>query len=136
MGMLDDVGGLLTTAAIVEGGTGWTLKQGRMPETPDQVVALFEAPGLPPEPTPGLTPQDIELRYPQVQVRVRAEANDYPAARSKLQEVFSFLHAKVNTIVGAATYLHFLATSDPLPLGEDALQRPELTQNFTMAREE
>ena len=107
-----------------------------MPETPDQVVALFEAPGRPPEPSPGLVPKDISLRYPQVQVRVRGKVNDYPAARAKLQRIFDYLHALINTVQGGATYLYFLAASDPLPLGEDATGRPELTQNYNLAREE
>lgn len=123
MALLDDIGTHLTTAGVVGGATGWVLSKGYMPPTPDQVLAVFETPGEPPEVGKG---DATVYDYPGFQVRVRGAKFGYSAARAKLQDVFDALHARE-----PSGYVYvYAAGSGPLPLGNDAQQRPELTQNY------
>jgi hypothetical protein len=144
--LVKDVGQMLADNGLVKGATGWTLKLGKMPKDGDRVVALFETSGQAPEPTPSTVPQDPNsatphdpttwVTYPTLQVRVRGPKDGYEEARTKLRDIFRYLHARVGVEIGSCNYRHILAQSDPLPLGEDEVGRPELTQNFTTVIQE
>lgn len=131
--ILNEVGDYLVANSQVEGATGWKLFTGTgMPAEPDQVVVLMEAPGIRPEMSlPALT-------YPQFQVMVRAGKLDYDTARDKLKDIYDLLHGgnSGRRLLGSATYHHILALSDPIPLGLDENERPEIAQNYHTAREE
>lgn len=125
--LLDEIGTHLVNQGIVGGATGWTLAKAHMPPDPDQVVALFETPGLAPFP-PG-----IELDKPGIQVRVRAARKRYDLARSKLAEVYAALHGFTGNL-SLNYYVMILALSSALPLGEDTNERPEIAQNYIVYR--
>tara|TARA_R110000787_G_scaffold7296_6_gene25056 strand:- start:14704 stop:15150 length:447 start_codon:yes stop_codon:yes gene_type:complete len=146
MALLSDIGQLLTDNGLVDGVSDYTLRLGMMPTDPDRVVALYEYPGRPPEPTPSTVPQSPNnpaptdpttwVTYPTLQVRVRSPKGEYAEARAKVEAIFRYLHARLGVVVGTRSYLHILAQSDPLPLGQDDVGRPELTQNFTTVIQE
>lgn len=133
MSLLSEIGDYLVAQNLVEGSSGWRLFHGTgMPAEPDQVVVLMEAAGLRPEMS---VP---ELTYPQFQVTARGAKLDYDTVRDKLKEIYDLLHGG-NTgrrSLGGVTYHHILALSDPIPLGLDDNERPEIVQNYHTAREE
>jgi hypothetical protein len=124
MSILDDIATHLETGSptIVGGSTGWTLFKGLMPDSPDQAVALYETGG----PPPGQEKGGTRLSEPTFQVRVRAGAHDYSAARTKIQEVF----AELDDATISGYIFVFPLNAGPLPLGQDTNERPHLTWNF------
>lgn len=126
MPLLEDLGTQLTGLGLVGGGSGWTLAKGFLPPDPDQVVALFETPGLAPEAA-------VDLDRPGFQVRVRGHRKEYDVARVKLEAIYAALHKLTGTLSGNY-YVSILATGGALPLGEDRNERPEIAQNYLCQR--
>ena len=123
--ILDDVRARLIAAGLVEGATGWVCRLALMPEDPDQVVALFDGVGLPPD-----VVNTIDMAG--MQVRVRAAADDYAVARAKIDAIMTTLNGQESAI--GAGYVYVNAAASVLPLGRDIRSRPELVINFNIMR--
>lgn len=124
--VVDDVVDRLIAAGLIEGGTGWKGFVNEMPPEPDQIVGVFESGGGPPG-------TRLDMDRPTFQVRVRAAKHDWPAARAKIKAIFASLHKFTGALTGTY-YVAIMAAGDVLPLGLDANNRPELTQNYEALR--
>lgn len=124
--LLDEIGAQLSGLGLVGGASGWTLAKGYVPPDPDHVVTLFETPGQPPEAA-------VDMDHVGFQVRVRGSVKEYDVARAQLESIYAALHKLTGTLSGTY-YVSILASSGPLPLGEDQSERPEIVQNYLCQR--
>lgn len=134
--MVDDVLDFLVAEGLVGGATGWTVAYGHLPPTPDQVIAVFETPGLPPEAAPaGST--ETEYDEPGFQIRGRGATFGMAALRILMGQIYRALHkSSLAPATGDPAYVFvFAEQSGPLTLGLDDDSRPSLTWNFRCMRE-
>ena len=121
MSILDDIGTVLTDAALVGGATGWTLAKGFLPPDPDQVVALHHTAGDMPDHATGES-----HNFPSFQVLARAGKFKSDDAETKLAAIFAQLQ---DTLV--ANYIYVQAqNSGFIDIGQDDNERPQLVVNF------
>lgn len=121
MALLDDIGTILINAGQVGGVTGWTLYKSYLPDEPDKAIAIFETGGDPPDQSEG-TRYDV-IRF---QLIVRGVEYGYDTAHDKIQTIFNALND-----VSYSGYVYiFGLQANPLSLGYDVKNRPELSINF------
>ena len=126
MALLDDILSFLDSQGVSGGATEWITKVSFLPNEPDKIISIYESPGS--EPVTVTDPDDDEsiVTYPNFQVRVRGDVQEYQEARAKMEEVFRTLH---NASIAGYVYIKALQ-SGPLPLGNDGNDRPEMAMNF------
>lgn len=107
---------------------------GRIPDQPDDCVAVIERPGLAPLMTmtgkgvAPVAPAEEKSDRPMIQIRVRSTS--YITGRSIAYTIFRGLHGIAETTIGD-TPVHLLeALQSPHHLGLDEKQRHEWSQNF------
>lgn len=129
--LLDDLSAFLSSQSLggATSSASWMITKGYMPPKPDNVIALFETGGEPPN------RYQANLDYPRFQVRCRGTAFSYSSARAKLWSVFTTLHGVDNgrTIQGRV-YPSIEAVSDVIGFPLDSNNRPEVLQNFRALR--
>lgn len=124
--MLSDIASALQTAGA--GTKGTDLFQGEKPDTPDNLVALFEYGGSPPP----LVFTGTKLELPGLNVWIRNKS--YPTGRAKAQAVFDALHGKA--ISGTTgKILLCKANQSPEGMGKDETGRHEWVINFSVIKE-
>lgn len=128
MTFLEAVGDYLQAQS--QGTLGTDLFLGRMPDSPDACVCLFEYSGSLPEMTFGSS--GIAIDRPQLQVMTRAGRDDYPTARDKAVTLRNLLTAITNTTLGAFSVLRIEASGSVNPLGPDEKDRPLVSVNFNV----
>lgn len=130
MTILEDLGGYLdsSTASLT---LGTNLFYGLMPETVDNVVALYENAGAAPNFTLGSSnlPQ---MERPQLQVLVRNTA--YSTGRSLAETIYRTLTAIANQTINTNSYLRVEALGMPAVLERDSSKRVIFTMNFDVVR--
>lgn len=134
--LITDVLDFLVAEGIIGGATGWGQGAGYMPPDPDQIIAVFNTPGLVPEVVKtGSTEQAYD--NPGFQVRGRGGEFGYNALAVKMGEVFRSLHGSaLGPTSGDPAYVIVIGIqSGPLPIGLDDESRPGLTWNFEAMRE-
>lgn len=131
-----DVLDFLVEEDLIEGETGWTRAAAYLPPSPNQVIAVFETSGPPPESKPdGST--ETEYDEPTFQIRGRGDEFGYEALRAKMGAIYRALHgSELSPEEGDPQYVFVYATqSGPFQLGLDKDNRPGLTWNFKALRE-
>lgn len=135
--LLDSIADHLEDEGIGGGLTGWAIYKSILPASPDKAIAIFETPGETPE---IVSEGSSEIKYvnPGIQIRVRGLKFNYEEARLKIMEIFKALHgAEPTTNPGEPEYVYVYAIgSGPLPMGLDTSERPELSWNFRVMREQ
>ena len=131
MGMLEEARRYLIDQGLVEGSTGWSAFIGQMPRTPDKVVGLFRYGGNPPD----QRDEEGQCEYPGLQVRVRATHEDYAIADAKICQIGAVLHRSNGLTFDGVHWPWVEAVASPFPIGPDESGRPELVENFILARE-
>lgn len=129
--MLSDIRSYLIAQGLVEGATGWKLYAGYFPDDQDQMVGLFDLPGMPAD-TLGR-----ENRRLMFQLRVRAARLDYAVAVAKWQELFDALQDAQSSGVSPdylAGYVFIQATSVSPMVFYDDNGRPNLTTGFRVMK--
>jgi len=101
---------------------------GRMPETPDLCVAVYEYQGFAPLSTFGST--GFEVDKPSIQVVVRASRDDYPTARNLAQDLRILLAGVTDTTINGLRVIRLASNGSILPLGTDDLDRPRIAFNL------
>lgn len=127
MNILDDIMSKLETDLVSGGATGWASSKSFMPTAPDKVVAVFDVGGR----TADQSESVHQFDDVSFQARVRAEEYDYLAAATKMDEVFASLN---NTTIPGYTYI-FAESVQPIPLGLDKNNRPELVITFAVMKQ-
>ena len=110
---------------------GTNLFIGRMPETPDTCVTLYEYGGGAPDNTMGTTAP--VLQNPSVQIAVRASS--YSSAQSLIALCWSSFEAITNQSLSGTRYNRVSAIQSPFPLERDTSDRIIFVQNFNVTRE-
>ena len=105
---------------------GEVLFAGRMPETPDRCVAVFQHQGQGQVETMG----DGEvLDQPRIQVLCRASRDDYPTAQADANTIHAGLDAYA-VLWSGVSILRCIPISTPSSLGPDPVERPMLSVRF------
>lgn len=134
--LVTDVLDFLEDEGLIGGETGWGRAAGYLPDSPNQMIAVFETPGALPE---SKSASSIETEYdePAFQVRGRGDKFGYEALRTKMGAIYRALHgSELSPASGDPVYVFVYARqSGPFPLGLDENNRPGLTWNFTALRE-
>lgn len=128
MAILDSLGTYLQTAGL--GTLGTSLMLGRMPDSPDVCVALFEDQGMSPSQVFGTGVYGIDR--PRLRVFTRAAQLDYPAARAKMVLVRASLGAIRATTLSGIPVMTVMSTSEIYPVKMDQDDRPVMGCDFTV----
>jgi len=110
---------------------GTNLFLGRMPDSPDTCVALYEYGGSAPDNTMG-TGLPV-LQNPSVQINVRAAL--YATAESLINSCWGTLEGIINTSLSGTRYNRMTAIQSPFVLERDSQDRVIFVQNFNVTRE-
>lgn len=126
--MLDEIAGYLAENGI--GTWASTLFKGSMPETPDDVVCIYENAGKPPEFT---FANGVMAEEPGLQAIARSKS--YSAARAKIESIVQLLSGKSNVSIGGRFYYLIAAAQMPSSLGTDENGRRLVSVNFNVMRQ-
>lgn len=130
--ILDELGAYL--AANITGPQSLTLGTnlylGRLPDSPDTCVAIFETGGTLPEQTMGGTLAVLER--PRVQVVTRRAG--YSDARTLAYNVWNTLEGVANESLSGTRFLRVSAVQSPYPLERDSSDRIIIVQNFDVIK--
>lgn len=128
MTILEAVGDYLQAQA--QGTLGTNIFLGRMPDSPDACVCVYETAGSAPEMTFGSS--GLAIDRPVLQVMCRAGRDDYPAARNKADGIRDLLAGITNTTMGSFTVLRMEPSGSVNPIGPDEKDRPLVSVNFNV----
>ena len=109
---------------------GVNLFVGRMPDTPDTCVTLFEYGGSAPTDTLGTGLPVLE--NPRVQVVTRGVT--YAATETTARAVWAALQAIQNSTLSGVLYQRMSAIQGPFPLERDTQDRILFVQNYMVMR--
>ena len=132
MGVLDDVGTYM--AANVTDTTltlGTNLFLGRLPESPDTCVAIYE--------TAGTSPTDVfgANTAPPIEnagVMCHTRATSYSSCQSLAVDVMKTLSKVINETLTSTVYYKIEATQSPFALDRDEQERMVFSCNFTAVK--
>lgn len=131
MAFLDDLGAYVDTNTALTLGTDLFLSL--MPDTPDNVVALYESTGgVVPVSTMGSTnlPQ---IERPELQIIVRNTS--YSTGRTLANTLWELLTAVSNTTIESTLYHRIESTSSPFVFDRDDSRRVLFSCNFNVMKE-
>ena len=109
---------------------GTNLFVGRMPDSPDTCVVLYEYGGGVPDNTMGGGLPVLE--NPSIQVAVRAAS--YATAESLIQSIWLTLETVIDETLTATRYNRIGAIQSPFPLDRDSADRVVFVQNFDVTK--
>jgi hypothetical protein len=104
--LLDDV-----AQYLIDNGVSVPVQKGQMVETPDEVVALRETGGFPPEHFMGSSPVPSVQDQPTVQVLTRAR--DYLTAMAGCRNVYQLLNGAANYVLTGTQRFGFVSAMQP-----------------------
>lgn len=109
---------------------GTNLFVGRMPDSPDTCVTLYEYGGGVPDNTMGGGLPVLE--NPSLQVAVRAAS--YATAESLIQSIWLTLEGVIDETLTSTRYNRISAIQSPFPLDRDSADRVVFVQNFDITK--
>lgn len=125
--LLDEIGARLQSQSL--GTVGTDIFLGRLPETPDNGIAIISYPGSEPLHTFGT---DNWAGRPRFQVKVRNTS--FAAAETKAGQCVTAL-SFVEVVISGTRYLRCSALQDPFQLSHDQNERAVFAVNFEAWRE-
>lgn len=129
---LDEIGAYL--AANISGTTltlGTNLFLGRLPDSPDTAVALFETGGTLPDHTMGGASVPA---FERARVQALTRAAGYANCRTLAQQVWTALEGVADESLSGVRYLRVTAVQSPFPLERDTSDRVIMGQNFEVLK--
>lgn len=123
MSFLEGLASKLNTASVAV--TASNMFIGIMPDTPDLCVALYEYAGT--APLEVMVDDTATLEQPSVQVMTRGARNDYPAARTLIENVRDTLCGITDETISGVRFLRVSNLSAINALGTDEKDRPEFS---------
>lgn len=137
MALADDISAALVSAGAgqaTSSGTDWFIYTGGylydnqpgQTDIADRAISITETAGDAPE-------EEWALDRPGFQIRVRGKPDDYQATRTKLNDIFTALHAQ-EAAVGTAYVFVYCKESGPVSLGYDEKRRPQLANNYRVTK--
>jgi hypothetical protein len=125
--LLPDIANKLQILGV--GTKGTDLFMGTMPDTPDNLVALYEYPGE----GRSLAWNSITRESPNLQALVRNKS--YDAGRTKIEQIVNALHGLANVTLGTTKYLLINSIQSPGLLQRDSSNRAIFVVNFSVNKE-
>lgn len=110
-------------------GIAWDITIGRMNDSPDDQITVYQTGGL---------PSDVRwlLDYPSLQIKVRGGPNNYQQARQQAETVKNLLVGKFSyTASNGDQIVSISAIGDVGSTGWDDRKRPEFTVNIRLIAE-
>lgn len=129
-----DIKNLLATNGIGEfaGSDAWAIYIGREPQSPDDVVTIYDTGGIPFD-------NICEKLLDKFAFQIRVRGNSYLEVSQKILEISAFLNLTKNLLVtndGGETLYQLIAVStNPESIGYDENERNIWTANFNGMRE-
>jgi len=111
-----------------QGTLGTDLFLAVMPNSPNACVAVYENSGSKPSFTMGTDPWAIDR--PLIQVIVRSNEGDYPAARDKAQAIRVLLGSLIDVTISGVKIMRVESQGSVIPMGEDENLRSMISINF------
>ncbi len=124
--ILEALGDYLQTNSI--GTLGTNLFLGKMPDSPDYCVCLYEYEGMAPMQSFGGNPYDVDM--PRIQIVVRGARDDYPTARDGAKSIKDILSDITDVTLSSTKVLRVASLGSTIPLGLDDKDRPRIAANF------
>lgn len=112
--------------------SGWNIYIGLMPDTPNQVIVLYDSPA----PKPLIVANNSIPDFLQSPFSVQVRAGDYEDAHAKARAVKDALQRIGRFTVGAVSYKNIIMQTDPHHLGYDGRQRSVWVFNGVAYRED
>ena len=133
MTMLNDIGTKLAAATISTQDLtlGTNLFLGRLPESPDTCVAIYQYAGLRPIDQLGTAAPNLE--QPSLQVRCRATS--YATAEALANDIWGVLVVILNQTLTSTRYLRVEPQQSPFPLERDTQDRIIFVANYNVTKE-
>ena len=133
MTMLSDIGTKLAAATISTQDLtlGTNLFLGRLPESPDTCVAIYQTTGIAPMDQLGSAAPNLE--QPPLQVRCRATS--YSTGEALANDVWGVLVLILNETLTSTRYLRVEALQSPFPLERDTQDRIIFVANYRIIKE-
>jgi hypothetical protein len=119
---------LLTTLAVGTQAGSWPIKIGPPTTTPDELIAVTDAPGRSPNPK-------WLLDFPAVQIIVRGKNGGYATAYAKAQAVKDAMLGKEAHEATGGRWDGVTMMGDINYVGVDENSRPIFSMNFSLIRE-
>lgn len=108
--------------------SGTNLFRGKLPDTPDICVVVYEYGGMPNEPEMGGT--TVRLEFPSIQIVTRGVKDEYDAPRLLAQQVMAALTKIGGQTLSGVVYGCVMAKQPPFPLGWDDNFRMRFACNY------
>lgn len=124
--ILEAIGDYLVTNN--KGTLGTNIFLGTLPETPDACLAVYENTGSSPMFTMGAG--GIRIDYPMIQIIGRAEREDYPSARDKVESIRQLLAEVTEQTISNIHIMRIEPMGSVNLLGVDNKYRPLVSVNF------
>ena len=129
--MLEALADKLQSASV--GTVATDLFIGLMPSSPDDCIAIYEYAGSPPLEV--LVDNDATLERPSVQVITRAGRNDYPTARTLIENARNALTGITDETIDGVRFLRVNQISSINALGVDDNDRPRFSLSLQIVVE-
>ncbi len=128
--ILDDLGDVISSGGTTSDGTEIFLS--RMPDSPDNAIALYESGGIAGIHAMHPNPGNVIIEQPRIQIQTRAAT--YQTARSKADEVFKLLDGLRNRDINGVRYHWIEAVQPPFALDIDPGERKIVAVNFEVKK--
>jgi len=129
--MLEALADKLQSASVATVATDLFI--GLMPSSPDDCIAIYEYAGSPPLEV--LVDNDATLERPSVQVITRAARNDYPTARTLIENARDALTGITDETIDGVRFLRVNQISSINALGVDDNDRPRFSLSLQIVVE-
>ena len=129
--MLEALADKLQSASVATVATDLFI--GLMPSSPDDCIAIYEYAGSPPLEV--LVDNDATLERPSVQVITRAGRNDYPTARTLIENARNALTGITDETISGVRFLRVNQISSINALGVDDSDRPRFSLSLQIVVE-
>lgn len=116
---------LVAEGFLFDGSSDWSVIIGRKPVEPARCIVIYDAGGKDPNPR-------WLIDYPNIQIRIRGDVNDYQAAFNKAKEIKSILLGVPSQTLNGDRWNHINMLGDIALMGYDENNRPEFSMNFTL----
>ncbi len=129
--LLHEIAAYLESQSV--GTRGTDLFTGFMPDTPNEIVVVYENPGSPPSRVHSKVGTSLE--HPQIAVWARGTPDgDYDGPRQKAQDAYNALALIVNSTLSAVLYLDVMPLQQPFLLERDDNQRAIIGFNAAVTK--
>lgn len=125
MSTLSEIGDYLEVEGVAN------LFLGSMPDTPDDVVVVYQYPGGPPE----YIQESFTPSREKPRIQVVARATRYEDADKAATEVWSILASITNQVLGSTKYLSIRPDDSPAIMGRDTNDRLKVYFNAAVDKE-